>query len=95
MLKHNIGPNPAPGPLTVSVGDRVQFARYFLQCICTPATDPQWRLTGTVKELVALDPKDVPWPKIAWDDEPNRAVLVNPRNICFLGANVRRCGLPP
>jgi hypothetical protein len=74
----------APGPLEVKIGDRVAYARYFLKCLGTPATDDAWRRRGTVVSVengVA---------QVHWDgsDGPIRVLT---SNLAFPGPNLRFC----
>jgi hypothetical protein len=75
---------PAPGPLDVNPGERVQYTRYFLRCIGAHPTSDMWNRTGTVVE------RTDDFAKIRWDDELD-VQAVSTTCLCYTGANLRRC----
>ena len=74
----------APGPISLKVGDRVSYTRYFLKSIGAEATSDLWRRRGVVTEVGS-------WcVYVKWDgeDEPKG---VRSENLALPGPNLRFC----
>jgi hypothetical protein len=73
-----------PGPISLNVGDRVSYTRYFLKVIGIPATHEMWCRRGIVVEI-----KD--WcVYVLWEGE-KEPIGVRSDNLAIPGPNLRFC----